>query len=162
MINIIESRVTSSRHNLKESTMIISHGSSINGDNVEITINNGEETIFNKKYHYGYSISYDKIWSNEDKPFIDDLVQELKTKYNVTDVKEEEGKNVFRDTVREGTLEPGIVPDASDDDHKSFGYKGFRVRWDKKEGEWVIYTRDGEREWETQSRKEAKDFIDSY
>lgn len=65
----------------------------------------------------------------------------------------------YENELNEGT---GIVPDAKDDDKKPWSYKGFKIRWDKKNEEWKIFNKDGEPEWEAGNRKEAKDFIDSY
>jgi hypothetical protein len=56
----------------------------------------------------------------------------------------------------------GIVLDPPDDSHKTYRYKGFVIKWNKDTKEWNIFNKDGEPEWETSSRKETKDFIDSY
>lgn len=79
--------------------MIIIHGSSINADSVEIVIIEYENNIlFAQKYHYGYNISYDRLWADKEKPFIDDVIETLKAEYNVKFVKEVEGRNIFKET----------------------------------------------------------------
>lgn len=60
------------------------------------------------------------------------------------------------------SFDNGIVPDDPNDDHKPWRYKGFKVKWDKENSEWKIFNRDGDEEWTAESRKECKDFIDSY
>ena len=81
---------------LEGATMVISRGSSISSDSIEITITDGGKKVFSEKYHYGYDASYDKSFASKDKPFIGDIIQELKTQYSVTNVEEVKGTNVFK------------------------------------------------------------------
>jgi len=79
--------------------MVISRGSSLNADTIEITITKGDKQLFREKYFYGYNASYDRSWASKKAPYIGDIMQELKDKYKVTEVKEVKGRNVFRDDI---------------------------------------------------------------
>ena len=96
---------------LEGATMVISRGSSISSDSIEITITDGDKKVFSKKYSYGYDASHGKSFATKDKPFIEDIIQGLKTQYNVTHVEEVKGRNVFKEgapVLKEQTsLKPG-------------------------------------------------------
>ena len=89
---IVEKQVT---RILEGTSMVISRGSSISADSVEITVLDGDKKVFHKKYSYGYDASYKKDFATKDKPFIEDIIKELKAQYNVTNVKEVKGSNAF-------------------------------------------------------------------
>lgn len=81
------------------SHMKIIKGSSFNADTVEILIiDEDSKIIFRQKYFYGYNVSYNASWADEEKPFIDDVIETLKAEYNVKFVKEVEGRNIFKET----------------------------------------------------------------
>lgn len=85
------------------SCMKIIRGSSINADTVEIIIIQDDKIVFSKKYSYGYNASYEKSWETEKKPFIDDIIYNLNKKYNVISVQETEGKNIFKQSLENGS-----------------------------------------------------------
>ena len=55
----------------------------------------GEE-IFRQTYYYGYDASYDRRWASSRAPYVTDIINDLKNKYNVVDVEVTTGKNIFR------------------------------------------------------------------
>ena len=55
----------------------------------------GEE-IFRQKYYYGYDASYDRRWASSRAPYVTDIINDLKSRYNVSNVEVTAGKNLFR------------------------------------------------------------------
>lgn len=55
----------------------------------------GEE-IFRQKYYYGYDASYDRRWASSRAPYVTDIINDLKSQYNVSNVEVTAGKNLFR------------------------------------------------------------------
>ena len=55
----------------------------------------GEE-IFRQTYYYGYTASYDRRWASSRAPYVTDIINDLKSRYNVSNVEVTAGKNLFR------------------------------------------------------------------
>lgn len=70
----------------------------VNADGCSISIiNSSGELVFRKNYYYGGNASYSRIFADSSKPYIGDIVNELKVKYSITDkdIDYVVGKNVF-------------------------------------------------------------------
>ena len=78
--------------------MIVFKGSSINADNFKIVVTDGEDTLFEKTYYYGYNVSWKREYATKDKPFDDDLIASIAQTYGVElkDVTYAKGVNVFQ------------------------------------------------------------------
>jgi len=81
--------------------MIVSKGSSINADTVEITITDGSIQLFQQKYWYGYNASHSREWATDKKPFIEDIILRLSKEYKVSAQEEVEGRNLFREYINQ-------------------------------------------------------------
>lgn len=80
--------------------------SGISSDGFETVVTKGDNTIYERRYNYGYSCSYDKTFAEERTPYVSDVLQSLIDEYQVNDFSVEAGKNVFAGKdVRSETVE---------------------------------------------------------
>lgn len=52
--------------------------------------------VFRQTYYYGYDASYDRRWASSRAPYVTDIINDLKSHYNVSDIEVTAGKNMFR------------------------------------------------------------------
>ena len=79
--------------------MIIEVESGMSSDGFIIRIIDDEGSkIFDHSYYYGDNASYKKSWATRDKPYVSDVIKELRDKYNIdeSDVEVISGANVFK------------------------------------------------------------------
>lgn len=92
--------------------MVVKKESGLNADGFTISIYQGHNKVDGEIYRYGYNASYDRKfakWAEDDhkkfghplKPYVDDIIQDWKEKYNISDdmVDYVQGKNVFKDNL---------------------------------------------------------------
>lgn len=79
--------------------MVVKKESGLNADGFTISIYQGHNKVDGEIYRYGYNASYDRIFAKPFKPYVDDIIQDWKEKYNISDdmVDYVQGKNVFKD-----------------------------------------------------------------
>lgn len=79
-------------------TMKIKISSGLSADGFDVTIQEKDDTLFKKSYHYGYSASYKKDWATEKEPYVTDILKDLQMKYDVAfnDIDVVNGRNVFK------------------------------------------------------------------
>lgn len=72
--------------------MKIIKGAGVSADTLEIVVEKDEQVVFSKKYYCGYDYSWKKCWATKEKPFEDDLINQIKEQYGVEEVVHLEGK----------------------------------------------------------------------
>ncbi len=80
--------------------MILANTAGIGSDGMEITIVTDKVELFHDEYYYGYNASYSEVWADEKKPFINDIIADLKKEYGVTEEQFVEGRHIFKDAMR--------------------------------------------------------------
>lgn len=86
-------------------TIIVDQGLNADGFAISITDSLGQE-VFKSNYMYGYNASWDKGWSSADKPYTTDIIEDLCSQYDVSNVEVVPGKNTFRgDDVRHDAVD---------------------------------------------------------
>lgn len=96
-----ESDVNESVSSPSPNYMIIYDGSSISADTKRIVVKDtADKVLFDKKYYAGYDYAWIKERAEKNKPFIDDLISEIASEYNVPEenISYKKGKNVFKGT----------------------------------------------------------------
>lgn len=97
-INLSEEQNESANESSSEAILYIEVMSGVNADGFTAIVKDsisGEE-IFRQTYYYGYDASYDRRWANSRKPYVTDIINDLKSRYNVSNVEVTAGKNLFR------------------------------------------------------------------
>ena len=77
-------------------TIEVMSGVNADGFTAIVTDSISGEEIFRQKYYYGYDASYDRRWASSRAPYVTDIINDLKSQYNVSDVEVTSGNNVFR------------------------------------------------------------------
>lgn len=66
--------------------MYITKGTHVNADSIQILVCQHHlsscKEVFRKEYCFGYDVSYKKEYATKEKPFIDDLIEDIQSKYN--------------------------------------------------------------------------------
>lgn len=71
--------------------------SGVNADGFETVIKNGDNIVSRQSYAYGYDCSYDRMFANDQKPYVTDVLQGLVDQYQVDEVSVTAGQNKFAD-----------------------------------------------------------------
>ena len=57
--------------------MKVLNGAGVSADTVRLIVESNKEILFDKKYYCGFDYSWKRDWATKEKPFIDDLVDEI-------------------------------------------------------------------------------------
>jgi len=84
---------------IKKNKMMVIKGSSINADTIEIRVENGSEVLFNKKYFYGYDVSWKESFATKEKPFDVHLTRDIAKEFDIEikDIEYAEGTHLFKE-----------------------------------------------------------------
>ncbi|MCK9470180.1 MAG: hypothetical protein M0Q88_00310 [Bacilli bacterium] len=63
----------------------ISVGSGLNADGIDISIFKDGKLMLKNSYRYGYNASYSRSFSDPDKPYVVNIIQDYISKYNITE-----------------------------------------------------------------------------
>lgn len=66
-------------------------------DNFSVTVKDGEETIFDEDYEKGNTVTYDKRNVNKYKPYVTDVLCQLKEQFHVDKLTLERGEGCYHD-----------------------------------------------------------------
>lgn len=75
--------------------IILKSGLSSDGFDLKIIDATTGETVIDQDMRYGYDISYDKRWATGQKPYVTNLINNLKKKYSVKKVEVLPGRYIF-------------------------------------------------------------------
>jgi len=67
--------------------MTVHGGSGVNADYEEIVITKDGQKVLDQRYYYGYDVSWLLSRADEEKPYIDYLLNDLKNKFCVNEVR---------------------------------------------------------------------------
>ena len=74
--------------------MKVLKGAGVSADTLEIVVTKGEEVLYQRKFYYGYEVSWKKEFATEQKPYDKDLIEQIAKQYGVPLEEVEYGEGV--------------------------------------------------------------------
>ena len=75
--------------------LIVEVMSGVRADGFDVTVMDGEETLYTNAYRYGYNCSYDSRFANIEEPYVSDVLQSLIDTCQIDSMSVEAGRNTF-------------------------------------------------------------------
>jgi len=64
--------------------MKVLKGAGVSADTLEIIVTKGEEVLYQRKFYYGYEVSWKREFATEQKPYDKDLIEQIAKQYGVS------------------------------------------------------------------------------
>ena len=74
--------------------MRVLKGAGVSADTLEIIVTKGEEVLYQRKFYYGYDLSWKREFATEQKPYDKDLIEQIAKQYGVEEVEYGEGERL--------------------------------------------------------------------